>query len=392
MERAQLLSGAVPSGPPTLRHLGVNALFLEPRMGGIETYVRRLYPAIAEARPDLRISMFVNDSGRELISAEPWASAVELVSHPMLGRRGTRALTESALLGAIADHRGCDVLHSVALTAPWRSRAASVVGIADVTWLKHAGSVPRLTRLLWRTLVVPAARRADRVIAHSESARGEIAETLGISASRIDVVPHGPGGEICADPTPPDELRARLGLEEGPVILAVSAFLAHKNVERLVEAMPIIRTAIPNAVLVLPGSWTPLRDSVATRAQARGIGDAVVFPGWLEAADLEGLYAMATCFVLPSLREGFGLPVLEAMRRGVPVACSSASAVPEVAGDAALLFDPESPAAIAEAVAAICSDSTLAVDLARRGRRRAEAFTWSRAARETLDSFERALS
>jgi glycosyltransferase involved in cell wall biosynthesis len=396
MERAQLLSGAVPSGPPTLRHLGVNALFLEPRMGGIETYVRRLYPAIAEARPDLRISMFVNDIGRELVAAEPWTSSLdsslELVTHPLLGRRGTRALTETALLGAIADRRGCEVLHSVALTAPWRLRAASVVGIADVTWLTHAGSVPRLTRLLWRTLVVPAARRADRVIAHSESARNEIAETLGIPASRIDVVPHGPGGETGAEPTPSAELRARLALGERPVILAVSAFLAHKNLARLVEAMPMIRTAVPDAVLVLPGSWTPLRDEVAARAEAVGLGDAVVFPGWVNPADLEGLYRTAACFVLPSLLEGFGLPVLEAMRRGVPVACSRASAVPEVAGDAAVLFDPESAAAIAEAVTAILSDPVLAMNLAERGRRRAETFTWSRAAEATLESFERALA
>jgi glycosyltransferase involved in cell wall biosynthesis len=391
MERAQLLSGAVPSGP-TLRHLGVNAVFLEPRMGGIETYVRRLYPAIAEVRPDLRISMFVNDGGRELIAAEPWAASVELVTHPLLGRRGTRALTETALLGAIADRRGCDVLHSVALTSPYRSRAASVVGIADVTWLKHAGSVPRLTRLLWRTLVVPAARRADRVIAHSESARTEIAETLRIPAGRIDVVPHGPGGEVGADPTSSAELRARLALGGGPVILAVSAFLAHKNVGRLVDAMPIIRRTVPDAALVLPGSRTPLRDDVVARAAALGLGDAVVFPGWVDQADLEGLYRTASCFVLPSLREGFGLPVLEAMRRGVPVACSRASAVPEVAGDAALLFDPESPAAIAEAVTAILSDPALARDLADRGRGRAETFTWSRAAEGTLESFERALA
>ena len=87
-EPALLLSGAVTDGRSTLSHLGVNALFLEPRMGGIETYVRELYPAIIEARPDLRISMFVNERGRELIAAEPWADGVQLVTHPLLGIRG----------------------------------------------------------------------------------------------------------------------------------------------------------------------------------------------------------------------------------------------------------------------------------------------------------------
>ena len=117
----------------------------------------------------------------------------------------------------------------------------------------------------------------------------------------------------------------------------------------------------------------------------------MAFPGWVDASDLEGLYRTAACFVLPSLREGFGLPVLEAMRRGVPVACSSTSAVPEVAGDAALFFDPEWPDAIAEAVTAILRDRSLASELADKGRKRAALFTWRRAAEETLASFERAL-
>jgi glycosyltransferase involved in cell wall biosynthesis len=117
----------------------------------------------------------------------------------------------------------------------------------------------------------------------------------------------------------------------------------------------------------------------------------VVFPGWINASDLEGLYQSATCFVLPSLREGFGLPVLEAMRRGVPVACSRASAVPDVAGDAAVFFDPESPAAIAEALTAILRDGSLAAELAAKGRKRAGMFTWRRTADGTLASFERAL-
>jgi glycosyltransferase involved in cell wall biosynthesis len=361
-------------------------------MGGIETYVRRLYPAVLEARQDLRISMFVNALGRELISSETWAEGVELVTHPLLGRRGTRAVTETALLGLIADRRGCDVLHSVALTAPWWSRAASVVTIADVTWLQHPDAVPRATRLLWRTLVIPAARRADRVIACTASGASEIADAMRIPENRIDVVPLGADGEIDANATPAEELRGRLGLGDGPVVLAVSAFLAHKNLAQLVDAMPAVRAEVPGAVLVLPGNWTPLRDEVRARAETLGLGDAVVFPGWVEAADLEGLYRTAACFVLPSLREGFGLPVLEAMRRGVPVACSDTSAVPEVAGDAALLFDPERTDAIAGAVTAILRDRSLATDLAEKGRARAALFTWRRTADETLASLERALA
>jgi glycosyltransferase involved in cell wall biosynthesis len=373
-----------------LRHLGVNAVFLEPRMGGIETYVRRLYPAVLEVRPDLRISVFVNDHGRALLAAEPWAAAVEVVTHPLLGRRGARALSEAFLLGSFADGRGCEVLHSVALTAPLRLRAANVVTIADVTWLREVRAVPLHTRLLWRALVVPAARRADRVIAHSRATRSEIAEDLRVPEERIDVIPHGPGTETSAEPTPEPELRARLGLGSGPIVLAVSALLAHKNVEALVEALPEIRRITPDATVVVPGNPTPLGEELAARAHALGVGEALILPGWVSSADLEGLYAAASCFAFPSLREGFGLPVLEAMRRGVPVACSNASALPEVAGDAALMFSPHRPDELAAAVTRLLHDRSLAGEFAARGRTRATEFTWRRAAEETLASFERA--
>ena len=175
-------------------------------------------------------------------------------------------------------------------------------------------------------------------------------------------------------------------------MLAVSALLAHKNLPSLVEAMASVRSRVPDAVLVVPANPTPLQAELEAQARTLGIGGAVVFPGWVSAADLEGLYAAAACFAFPSYREGFGLPVLEAMRRGVPVACSNASAVPEVAGDAALLFDPHDSKAIADAVTRILDDPMLARDLAVRGRARAGLFSWRRTAEETLASYERALA
>jgi glycosyltransferase involved in cell wall biosynthesis len=380
----------VPPEAAPLRHLGVNALFLEPRMGGVETYVRRLYPAILGVRPELRVSIFVNDLGREVLAGEPWATGVELVRPRLIGRRGTRAFGEALLLGALADRRGCDVLHSVALTAPLRVRAASVVTIADMTWLRQPGSVPVPTRLLWRALVFPAARRADRIIAHSRAAQAEIAEDIQVPEERIDVVPHGPGAEPSAEPTPEPELRERLGLGSGPIVLAVSALLAHKNVGALVDALPDIRRAVPDMTAVVAANATPLGDELRARARALGAEDALRLPGWVGPSDLEGLYAAAACFVFPSVREGFGLPVLEAMCRGVPVACSDASAVPEVAGDAALLFDPHRPSELADAVTLLIRDRAHALALAARGRARAAEFTWRRAAEETLGSFERA--
>ena len=372
--------------------LGVNAVFLEPQMGGVETYVRRLLPALLEVRPELRVLVFVNAAGRDALAAEPWAPEVELVTHPLLGARGTRALGEALVLDTIARRRGCTLLHSVAMTAPLRPRVPSVVTVPDVTWLHEPSAVPRTTRLLWRTLVFPAARRARRVIVHSAAARREVAVDFGLPLDKIDVIPHGPGRDTPAAPTRAADLRRRLELGDGPVVLAVSALLAHKNLPRLVRAMAAVREAVDDAVLVVPANPTPLRGELEALAESLGMSSAVVFPGWVSAEDLEGLYRAATCFAFPSLREGFGLPVLEAMRRGVPVACSNTPAVAEVAGEAALLFDPYDPAAIADAVLRLLENASLREELAARGRERAALFSWRRAAEQTLACYGRALA
>jgi glycosyltransferase involved in cell wall biosynthesis len=205
---------------------------------------------------------------------------------------------------------------------------------------------------------------------------------------KIDVVPEGPGLEAAADPTPEAELRARLGVGDAPLVLSLSARRRHKNLHRLVEAM----VRVPDAVLVLPGYPAPLDDDLRALADRLGVADRVVLTGWVSGADLEGLYAAATCLAYPSEAEGFGLPVLEAMRRGVAVACADASALPEVAGDAALLFDPTSVDAIADAVGRLVGDEALRAELAQRGREQAASFSWERAARETVDVYQRALA
>lgn len=374
-------------------HLGINALFLQPRMGGVETYVRRLLPELVALEPGWRVSVFVNELGRELLAGEDWAPAVELVRPRALGARGTRALTETLLLGALADRRGVDLLHSVAFTGPLlRTRAASVVTIPDVTWLHEPEPAERHTIRLWRALVPRVARRADRLQTISDAARRDIVAALGLAVDRIDVVPLGHGTADRAAPTPGPELRERLALGPGPVVLSVSAMKVHKNLPRLVEAMAPVRTEHPDAVLVIPGNPTPRQAELAAQAAALGIGAAVRFPGWVSAEDLEGLYAAAACFAFPSLREGFGLPLLEAMARRLPVACANVSAMPEVAGDAALYFDPESVEEIAGAVARLLRDAELRERLADAGEARQAQFSWRRTAEATLASYARARS
>jgi glycosyltransferase involved in cell wall biosynthesis len=146
----------------------------------------------------------------------------------------------------------------------------------------------------------------------------------------------------------------------------------------------------PAAMLVMPGNPTAHEGELRELALELGIAANVAFPAYVNAADLDGLYALARCFVFASINEGFGIPVLDAMRRGVPVACSRASALPEVAGDAARYFDPESVREIADALIELLADRELAADLAARGLRREAQFTWEAVARGTLESYARA--
>jgi glycosyltransferase involved in cell wall biosynthesis len=379
-------AGMAPLLPP---RIGINAIFLEPRMGGLDTYVRALVPEFVRLAPDVEFSVFCNPRGREYLRREGWGESVELVAHPLLGVRGLKALGELTLLGAIAGRR-VDLLHSAGMTAPLRTRAVNVVTLADVTWIVAPEPGEAATVRLWRVVIPPVARRADRVLALSEAGAEHLVEYLRVPRERIDVVPLASGGSDLLAPTPAVELRTRLGLGEGPVVLTVSAKKANKNLLRLIRAMVGVREQCPDAVLVMPGNPSPHELELRALAQELGLTDSVVFPDYVDARDLEGLYALASCFVFASINEGFGIPILEAMRRGVPVACSRASALPEVAGDAARYFDPYSVEDIGAAVLELLRDRDLARDLVARGHEREAAFTWEATARGTLASYARA--
>jgi glycosyltransferase involved in cell wall biosynthesis len=373
---------------PGPRRVGINAVFLEPRMGGIETYLRELVPAMARLAPGTSFLVYCSPGGQRYLEEQGWAGA-PLVTHPLLGRRYTKALTELSVLGHLAG-RQVDLLHSLAMTAPLRTRAVNVVTLADVTWIVAPDPGEAGTVRLWRVVVPPVSRRADRVIVHSEAAAEHVVKYLRVPRERIDVIPHGQGVIETASPTPEAQLRSRLKLRDGPVILTVSAKKVNKNLVRLIRAMPAVLERRPNAMLVLPGNPTSHERELRKLAAELGIAASVAVPPYVDAADLEGLYALADCFVFASINEGFGLPILEAMRRGVPVACARASALPEVAGDAALYFDPHSVPDIARALNELLADRELAARLVALGRARQAAFTWEAAATRTLESYARA--
>ncbi|MGH2868701.1 MAG: glycosyltransferase family 4 protein, partial [Solirubrobacteraceae bacterium] len=252
------------------------------------------------------------------------------------------------------------------------------------------GAAIDVTTRLWRVVVPPVARRADRLIAISRAGAGDIERHLRIQADRIDVTLLGHSHPGAVAPVSEAGLRTRLGLGNGPLILTVGTRKPHKNVLGLIAALPEVLTREPRARLVLAGNPTGHEAELQAAVCHHAVAEAVSFLPFVDDAELEGLYSAATCFALPSFNEGFGLPLVEAMGRGLPVACSNVSALPEVAGDAARYFDPADVHQIATALADLLGDPNLRERLSARGRAREAELTWTATAQATLSCYARA--
>jgi glycosyltransferase involved in cell wall biosynthesis len=290
----------------------------------------------------------------------------------------------------LADRAGADVVHSLASTAPLHGRARRVTTIHDLNYKLVPDTHFGLRGLGMRVLVPAAARRSHRIIVDAASTRDDLARHLGTPAGKVDVVPLGVSARARAQAAGAQALRDKLDLGERPVVLSVSAKRPHKNIARLLDALAgIPRERRP--LLVVPGYPTPYEAELREHAERAGLADDVRWPAWLSEAELEGLYGLAEVAVFPSLYEGFGLPVLEAMARGVPVASSNRSSLPEVAGDAAVLLDPEGTGAIQAAIERLLADPDERERLREAGLKRAARFTWQRTAVLTAASYERTL-
>jgi glycosyltransferase involved in cell wall biosynthesis len=370
-------------------HVGFNLIFLVPgETGGMEVAARELIPALVEQAPQLRFTAFVN---READGIE-LAPGVETVTVPVRARNRVEWVRgEQTLLPRIAARAGIDLLHSLGSTAPAWGRFRRVVTIHDLIYRRFPEAHMGIRDLGMRVLVPLAARRSHRVMADSQSTRRDIIELLGTAPGRVDVVPLGLGTLRRAEARPEHEIRERFELDRRRLLLSLSAKRPHKNLATLLSALARV-PAERRPVLVLPGYATPYEGELQDRARALGLERDVRFANWVSDGELEGLWEAADAFVFPSLYEGFGLPVLEAMARGVPVACSNASSLPEVAGDAAILFEPHDEAAIAAAIERLLGDESEAARLRTAGLRRAGEFSWERTARATLEVYRRALA
>jgi glycosyltransferase involved in cell wall biosynthesis len=232
-----------------------------------------------------------------------------------------------------------------------------------------------------------AVRRADAVISPSRSTAEDLLTRTRIDPARVHVIPLAPALEAVADD--PDSVVSRLKISV-PYVLSVGSLEPRSNLVRLIRAYRrAAATGIPHA-LVLAGALGWRHQTLLREIALPGPGE-VVLTGRLSPTDLDAVYRKAAIVVYPALYEGFGVPVLEAMARGVPVICSNTSSLPEVSGDAAVGVNPGSVREIAAAIEAVLTDESLAARLASRGPARAERFSWDETARLTLQVYEKTL-
>src|SRR5579859_146655 len=308
---------------------------------------------------------------------------------------------EQILLPWQAARDRVDVLHCPANTAPIMkaNRTRLVLTLHDVMYMLPGSVLPfppsvyqRLGRLYRRTVVPRAAAHATRITTDSHFSQSDIVKRLQIPAPRITVIPLAPSPAFhkLADGAYVQAVRDKYGLPR-PLIITLGAIDPRKNTARIIEAFSLFQAQDPSAhQLAITGLSAREHAYFATQVRRWGLEDSVQLLGFIGEEELVALYNAAEMLVYPSLYEGFGLPVLEAMACGTPVISSTVTSLPEIAGTAALLVAPTNTAALAQAMAQIANDSGLKERLVQRGHQQVRPFSWPRTARETLAVYEQA--
>jgi glycosyltransferase involved in cell wall biosynthesis len=281
-----------------------------------------------------------------------------------------------------------DVLFVPAHVLPLVHPQSSVVTVHDLGYLYYPEAHPLLDRLYLDLSTRYNARVASRVIAVSQATKDDLIQHYGIEPDKITVVysGHDETMQPVEDEATIEKVKARYGIR-GDYILYVGTLQPRKNLERLLEAYAIVRKQAQRdetPCLVIAGRKGWLYNQIFQHIVRLDLESKVIFPGYVPQDDLPALLSGACLFVFPSLYEGFGLPVLEAMACGTPVLCSNASSLPEVAGEAALLVDPIDVKSMAEAMNCLLQDEGLRTQLVERGFQQVRRFSWDRCARETL--------
>ena len=368
--------------------IAIDAHTVGARLGGNETYATNLIEALAEIDRSNQYTLYVTKPQAIDRFANRWPNFQVRQTLPH-----TPLVRIPLVLSRELRRRPVDVLH-VQYTAPPFAPCPIVATIHDLAFEHLPETFNRRSWMQLRLTVRRTARRAQEIITVSEYSREDIIKTYGIPADRITVTPEAAAETFAraTDETNLQTVRKRYGIE-GDYILSLCSIQPRKNLVRLIEAYSLLRRLHPEGKLpqlVLAGKRGWLDKETWRAAQADKTTPGICFTGYVADEHLNALYSGATCFVYPSYFEGFGLPILEAMKCGAPVIAGDRTSIPEVAGEAALLFDPFDTSSLVEALKRVLNDSEFRRSLSAKGLQRANEFHWQTTARLTLTAYEKA--
>lgn len=377
---------------PPHTHIGLEVTAAVSQGGGIGRYTRELLRALSAADGDTAYRLF-------------YAAATP--RHPLPPLRGNfrvRRLPFHDIWLARAWHRlrlpvpveaitgRLSLYHAPDFTLPpTLPGTPTLLTVHDLSFVRDPDSAAPGLRTYLNTVVPRSVRRASHILADSRATQEDLQELFGTPAEKITVLYCGVNKEfaLVTDPARLDAARSWAGVGAAPFVLAVSTLQPRKNFVRLIQAFA--QLAHRNLHLVIAGGKGWLYDSIFAEVTRLGLQNRVHFPGFAPETLLPALYSAAHGLAYPSLYEGFGLPMLEAMACGTPVLAATTSCLPEVAGGAALLVNPLEVDALAHGLERLISDTALRADLIQRGFARAAQFTWGQAAHTLLDVYRRLL-
>jgi glycosyltransferase involved in cell wall biosynthesis len=370
--------------------IGMDARAMARQPTGVGRYVRNLARALSrlEEAPELRL--YLPEQGAAAAIGE---AREEVLRTPAALRGLDNMFTWThARLPLHLARRPVDLLHGTFYTLPALCPCPAVVTIHDITFdLRPDWFTPR-ARLALSGFAASSARKARHVLTVSECSRRDILQRYGLPPDRVTAIPLAPDPDLERVEDPGRVAAARMAHDLPPrYLLHVGAITPRRNIPRLLEAFARAREEGSDLALALAGPVEEPAPALEPILRRLGIERWVRRLGYVPPGDLPPLYSGALAVVYPSLYEGFGLPVVEAMACGTPVMAARTSCFPEVAGDAALLVDPEDVEAMAAGLRALVKDPVLRERLARAGRERAARFSWQATARGTLDVYRRAL-
>jgi glycosyltransferase involved in cell wall biosynthesis len=352
---------------------------------GIGRYMKCLTESIIAQAPEHEYLLVLPPEGEHLIHApkvEKLCTSLKYYS-----------FREQFELPQILRRHKVDLLHSPHFLLPLVRSCPAVATIHDVIYMACPEDLPsRAGRLYYRIMMNACSRTAARIITDSEHSRNEIMSYLHADSEKIEVIypAAGPFFHSEANPAQIASVRSRFGIDRD-YVLCVGIYKPRKNHAKLLSAFHKMRDRGCQAQLVVAGPMAEGEPVLRRLARELGIGERLIFTGFVNDADLRALYSSARVYACPSVYEGFGFTVLEAMACGTPVVCSSATSLPEVAGKAALYFDPHNPEEMASQLVRVFSDDAVRTSLIAEGHRNLLRFNWKETARQTLAVYHEAL-